>query len=130
MNDTNSATASERTQVRLTNKGHTILTQMKEDGYLAEMTDGYRLGIALALSMGATPEDLSAENRNFIAVSTLDPTGEIAAAIRILVNLEGQSVYGYAERLADWGIKEMHERFKGGFLDVASLVNSSAEKAS
>jgi len=130
MNDTNSATASERTQVRLTNNGHTILTQMKEDGYLAEMTDGYRLGIALALSMGATPEDLSAENRNFIAVSTLDPTGEIAAAIRILVNLEGQSVYGYAERLADWGIKEMHERFKGGFLDVASLVNSSAEKAS
>jgi len=130
MNDTTTATASERTQVRLSNKGHTILTQMKEDGYLAEMTDGYRLGIALALSMGAIPEDLSSENRNFIAVSTLDPTGEIAAAIRILVNLEGQGVYGYAERLADWGIKEMHERFKGGFLDVASLVNAAAEKAS
>ncbi len=130
MNDTTTATAPERTQVRLSNKGHTILTQMKEDGYLAEMTDGYRLGIALALSMGAIPEELSSENRNFIAVSTLDPTGEIAAAIRILVNLEGQGVYGYAERLADWGIKEMHERFKGGFLDVASLVNAAAEKAS
>ena len=130
MNDSKTATASERTQVRLSNKGHSILTQMKEDGYLAEMTDGYRLCIELALSMGAIPEDLSAENRNFIAVSTLDPTGEIAAAIRILVNLEGQSVYGYAERLADWGIKEMHERFKGGFLDVASLMNAAAVKAS
>lgn len=130
MNDSTTATASERTQVRLSNKGHSILTQMKEDGYLAEMTDGYRLGIALALSMGSIPDELSAENRNFIAVSTLDPTGEIAAAIRVLVNLEGQSVYSYAERLADWGIKEMHERFKGGFLDVASLVSASAEKAS
>lgn len=130
MNDSTTATASERTQVRLSNKGHSILTQMKEDGYLAEMTDGYRLGIALALSMGAIPEELSTENRNFIAVSTLDPTGEIAAAIRILVNLEGQSVYGYAEKLADWGIKEMHERYKGGFLDVAALVNTSTAKAS
>jgi hypothetical protein len=130
MNDTATATASERTQVRLSNKGHSILTQMKEDGYLAEMTDGYRLGIALALSMGATPDELSAENRNFIAVSTLDPTGELSAAIRMLVNLEGQGVYGYAERLADWGIKEMQERFKGGFLDVASLMSAAAETAS
>lgn len=120
--------ASERTQVRLSNKGHSILTQMKEDGYLAEMTDGYRLGIALALSMGITPDELSVESRNFIAVSTLDPTGELGAAIRILANLEGQSVYGYAERLADWGIKEMQERFKGGFLDVASLITPASDK--
>ena len=129
MNGATTSLTSERTQVRLSNRGHTILTQMKEDGYLAEMTDGYRLGIALALSMGIIPEDLSAENRNFIAVSTLDPTGEIVAAIRILVNLEGQSAYGYAERLADWGIREMHERFKGGFLDVVSLMTAAAEKA-
>ncbi|MEQ9899892.1 hypothetical protein ABRP59_09680 [Pectobacterium punjabense] len=130
MNDTATPIVSERTQVRLSNKGHTILTQMKEDGYLAEMTDGYRLGIALALSMGATPGELSTENRNFIAVSTLDPTGELAAAIRMLVHLKGQGVYGYAERLADWGIKEMQERFKGGFLDVASLVTSATEQVS
>ncbi|HFU1223309.1 TPA: hypothetical protein ACGQPR_003147 [Citrobacter amalonaticus] len=128
MNET--VIASERTQVRLSNKGHAILTQMKEDGYLAEMTDGYRLGIALALSMGITPDELSVESRNFISVSTLDPTGELAAAIRTLVNLEGQGVYGYAERLADWGIKEMQERFKGGFLDVASLITPASEKAS
>ncbi len=127
---TTTTTLSERTQVRLSNKCHAILTQMKEDGYLAEMTDGYRLGIAIALSMGAQPDELSVENRNFIAVSTLDPTGEIAAAIRILVNLEGQSVYGYAERLADWGIKEMQTRFKGGFLDVASLMNRATEMVS
>ena len=127
---TATTTTSERTQVRLSNKCHSILSQMKEDGYLAEMTDGYRLGIALALSMGATPEELSAENRNFIAVSTLDPTGELAAAIRMLVNLEGQGVYGYAERLADWGIKEMQSRFKGGFIDAASLMNTAAEMAS
>ena len=128
MIDTAPTVVAERTQVRLSNRAHTILTQMKEDGYLAEMTDGYRLGIALALSMGADPGDFPVENKNFIAVSTLDPTGEIAAAIRMLVELEGQSIYGYAERLADWGIKEMQERFKGGFLDVASLMNGAQEK--
>lgn len=130
MSDAMTATASERTQVRLSDKCHTILSQMKEDGYLAEMTDGYRLGIALALSMGAKPEELSAENRNFIAVSTLDPTGELATAIRVLVDLEGQGVYGYAECLADCGIKEMQRRFKGGFLDAASLMSTAAEMAS
>jgi hypothetical protein len=130
MNDFTNVTATERTQVRLSNKAHSILIQMKEDGYIAEMTDGYRLGIALAISMGVTPDELPTENRNFIAVSTLDPTGELGSAIRMLVNHEGQSVYGYAERLADWGIKEMQERFKGGFLDVASIMNVAEDKVS
>lgn len=48
----------------------------------------------------------------------------------MFVSVEGQGVYGYAERLADWGIKEMQERFKGGFLDVASLIAPAAETAS
>ena len=130
MSDEATSMTTERSQVRLSSKGHAILTQMKEDGYLAEMTDGYRLGIALALSMGVTPDDFPSENRNFIAVSTLDPTGELAVAIRMLVGLEGQSVYSYAERLADWGIKEMQERSKGGFLDVGGLIAAAGEKAS
>ena len=130
MSDEATSISTERSQVRLSSKGHAILTQMKEDGYLAEMTDGYRLGIALALSMGVTPDDFPSENRNFIAVSTLDPTGELAVAILMLVGIEGQSVYSYAERLADWGIKEMHERSKGGFLDVADLIAAAGEKAS
>lgn len=130
MSDASTVPVSERTQVRLSNTAHTILTQMKEDGHIAEMTDGYRLGIALALSMGATPGELPAENRNFIAVSTLDPAGDLAAAIRMLVNLEGQGVYGYAERLADFGIKEMQERFQAGVLDVASLIITAAERVS
>jgi hypothetical protein len=129
VNDATLVTAGERTQVRLSNKGHAILTQLKEDEYVAEMTDGYRLAIALALSMGVEPSELTGETRNFIAVSTLDPTGEVAAAIRLLVKLDGQGVYGYAERLADWGIKELQERFKGGFLDVASLIEPLPGKA-
>lgn len=129
MNDATLVNVGERTQVRLSNKGHAILTQLKEDGYVAEMTDGYRLGIALALAMGAEPQELTGETRTFIAVSTLDPTGEVAAAIRLLVKLDGQGVYGYAERLADWGIKELQERFKGGFLDVASLIERPSSKA-
>ncbi len=117
----------EPTSVRLSNKANTILSQMKEDGHLAEMSDGYRLGIALALSQAVSPPELPPDSKTFIAVSGLDPEQEIAAAIRALVNLEGQSVYRYAEKLADWGVMHMHDRFKGGQLDVAALIDTVAK---
>jgi hypothetical protein len=122
MSELFASAVNEPAQLRLSNKAYAILVRMKEDSCLDDMVDGYRLGIALALASGATPLDFPSESRNYIAVSTLDPNAEIAAAIRLLVNLQGQSVYRYAERLADWGIKEMEERFGGGFLDVASLM--------
>ena len=114
----------EPTSVRLSSKANTILSQMKDDGYLAEMSDGYRLGIALALSQAVSPPELPPDSKTFIAVSGLDPEQEIAVAIRALVNLEGQSVYRYAEKLADWGVMHMHDRFKGGQLDVAALIDT------
>ena len=115
---------SEPTGVRLSSKANTILAQMKDDGYLAEMSDGYRLAIALALSQAITPPELPPDSKTFIAVSGLDPEQEIATAIKALVSLEGQSVYRYAEKLADWGVMYMQERFKGGQVDVAALIGS------
>jgi hypothetical protein len=123
-------TASEPTSVRLSAKANTILAQMKEDSYLAEMSDGYRLGIALALSQAITPPELPPDSKTFIAVSGLDPEQEIATAIRALVSLEGQSVYRYAERLADWGVMHMHEQFKGGQLDVSALIGNLVKTGS
>lgn len=111
----------EPTMIGLSEKAHTLLSQMKEDNFLAEMADGYRLGIGLALAQGIEPDDVP-QRRTVFSVATIDPNQEIAAAIRALIDLKGGSVYRMAERLADWGIIELQRRFDGGPIDVASLT--------
>jgi hypothetical protein len=117
-------TTTEPTSVGLSEKAHTLLSSMKEDGYISELTDGYKLAIGLALANGITPGEVPAPKRTILAVSGLDPEQEIATSIRSLVDLEDGSVYRYAERLAEWGVMEMAARFKSGFLDVAALIKN------
>jgi hypothetical protein len=107
--------------IGLSEKAHSILTRMKEDNFLAEMADGYRLGIGLALAQGIEPEDVP-QRRTVFSVATIDPDQEIAAAIRALIDLKGGSVYRMAERLADWGVIELAKRFDDGPIDVGALV--------
>jgi hypothetical protein len=116
--------ATEPTMIGLSEKAHALLTQMKEDNFLAEMADGYRLGIGLALAQGIEPEDVP-QRRTVFSVATIDPDQEIAAAIRSLVDLKGGSVYRMAERLADWGVMELAKKFDGSPIDVGALVNKS-----
>ena len=111
----------EPTMIGLSEKAHSILTRMKEDNFLAEMADGYRLGIGLALAQGIEPEDVP-QRRTVFSVATIDPDQEIAAAIRALIDLKGSSVYRMAERLADWGVIELAKRFDDGPIDVGALV--------
>jgi DNA-binding IclR family transcriptional regulator len=115
---------SEPTMIGLSDKAHALLSQMKEDNFLAEMADGYRLGIGLALAQGIEPEDLH-QKRTVFSVATIDPDQEIAAAIRALIDLKGTSVYRMAERLADWGVIELAKRFDGSPIDVCALVPKS-----
>ena len=117
---------SEPTMIGLSDKAHALLSQMKEDNFLAEMADGYRLGIGLALAQGIEPEDVP-QKRTVFSVATIDPDQEIAAAIRALIDLKGTSVYRMAERLADWGVIELAKRFDGSPIDVGALVPKSKE---
>ena len=114
----------EPTMIGLSEKAHALLSQMKEDNFLAEMADGYRLGIGLALSQGIEPEDVP-QRRTVFSVATIDPDQEIAAAIRALIDLNGGSVYRMAERLADWGVMEISKKFDGRPIDIGALVPKS-----
>ena len=114
----------EPTMIGLSDTAHALLSQMKEDNFLAEMADGYRLGIGLALAQGIEPEDLP-QKRTVFSVATIDPDQEIAAAIRALIDLKGTSVYRMAERLADWGVVELAKRFDGSPIDVGTLMPKS-----
>ena len=114
----------EPTSIGLSERAHALLTQMKEDNFLAEMADGYRLGIGLALAQGVEPDDLP-QRRTVFSVATIDPDQEIAAAIRALIDLKGGSVYRMAERLAEWGVIKLAKQFDGSPIDVATLLPKS-----
>ena len=120
--------ATESPVIRLSEHAHALLAQMKDDEHLAEMVDGCRLAIALAISEGIDPPEVPAPRRTVFSVATIDPDQEMAAAIRALVPLNGGSVYHMAERLADLGIRRIAEMFAGGSIDVAALVKRSAPR--
>lgn len=115
----------EPSNIGLSDHAHALLSQMKEDNFLAEMADGYRLGIALALSQGVDPPEVPMPRHTFYTVATVDPDQDIASAIRALMDLEGGSVYRMAERLADWGVRHLAERFDSGPIDVAALIQDT-----
>ena len=112
----------EPTMIGLSEHAHALLSRMKEDKQLAEMADGYRLGIALAIFEGVEPPEVPVPRTTVFSVATIDPEQEIAAAIRALARLNGGSAYRMAERLADLGIRRLADTFGGGPIDVAALV--------
>lgn len=118
-------TASEPTNIGLSEEAHVLLKQMKEDGQVAEMQHAYRLAIALALAQGASPPEVPTPRATIFGVATIDPDQSLAAAIRALVDIGEGSVYKMAERLADHGVREMERRFAGGDLDVGALIDEA-----
>ena len=116
---------SEPTMIGLSERVHSLLSRMKEDGHVNEMADGYRLGIALALAHGATPGEVPTPRKTVFSVATIDPDQEIATAIKALGSPEGGSVYRLAERLAEWGVSELAERFESGPINVSALISTS-----
>ena len=120
---------SEPTMIGLSDVAHGLLLQMKVEKSLAEMADGYRLALSLALFRGIVPPEIAAPRKTIFSVATIDPDQEVAAAIRALMDLDGGSVYRMAERLAEWGIHEMASQFEGGPLDVAKLLEGALPRA-
>ncbi len=121
--------AAEPTTIGLSERAHALLTQMKEDGYFAEMADGYRIGIAIALARGVRDHDVATPRKTVFSTATIDPDQEIATTIRALYDVEGEPTYKVAERLADWGVLEIARQFEGGVVDIAALIQQTLPRA-
>lgn len=120
----------EPTTIGLSERAHALLTQMKEDGYFAEMADGYRTGIAIALSRGIRDHDVATPRKTVFSTATIDPDQEIVATIRALYDVDGEPTYKVAERLADWGVLEIARQFEGGVVDITALIQQALPKVS
>lgn len=115
-------TSIQPTMIGLSEKGHSLLKRLKEDGHFAEMADAYRFGIALALAHGVVPAEPPPPRTTIFSVGTIDPEREILTAINTLQDTGQIPGYKWAERLAEWGVTELWHRASSGALDLAEIL--------
>ncbi len=113
--------------VGLTQKRADDLNSLKEDGLISEKLDGYRLGVALALAHGEIAPATVKREATFMNIGSLDPHGELQAAVQALCPQPEEPVYRTVERLAEWGIEELVRRTKGEHLIPVSAILAEVE---
>lgn len=123
-------TESEVTTVGLSEHADDLLDQLKEQDVFAEKLDGYRFAISFAIASGVVPLEIE-KRKTLFNVGSLDPGQLIRSAIEALYDedLRETTVYRFAERLADWGVRELYEHALQGDLDFVGLLRSAEETA-
>jgi hypothetical protein len=116
--------------VGLSDSANDKLNYLKENGYFAEKMDGYRFAVSLALAQGVIPPEIT-KRETFVNVGSLDPDQTLRRAVEALMSdqLADTTVYRLVERLADWGINELHAQAAHGDIDFASIFEQLAQKA-
>lgn len=99
------------------------LDELKELGIFSEKLDAYRFAVALAIAQGVNPPEIN-KRITFLNVGSLDPDQSLKRAIEALMPevLQQTSVYRLIERLADWGVNELHAQAKAGEVDFVELL--------
>lgn len=113
--------------VGLSEASNDKLDELKEMGVFADKIDGYRFGVSLALAQGAIPGELI-KRVNLFNVGSLDPDQMLRQAVEALMpqELEQTTVYRLIERLADWGVAELHAQAKAGEVNFSTLLEQAA----
>lgn len=125
-------TLKEPTTIGLSDQAHAMLKHLAEDkrnGNFAEMADAYRFGIALALAYGVEPDEISGQRTTIFNVGTIDPDKQIYTTIRSLLTPGDTPIYRWAERLAEWGVREMSAMNDKGEFDIGAILAKAHEEA-
>jgi uncharacterized protein YfkK (UPF0435 family) len=106
------------------------LEELKELGVFADKIDGYRFGVSLAIAHGVVPGEL-VKRKNLFNVGSLDPDQSLRKSVEALMPeaLEETTVYRLIERLADWGVSELHAQAQAGEIDFLALLDQASTKA-
>lgn len=112
----------DRTTVGLSTEAHSMLQALKEHEVFAEMLDGYRFAISLAIASGSSGASIKGGKNTFVNVGTLDKDGNLRRVISAMLRCPLEEAYDKAELLAEWGVRELDRRLQDGILDVAELL--------
>lgn len=106
------------------------LDELKELGIFADKIDGYRFGVSLAIAQGVVPGEL-VKRKNLFNVGSLDPDQSLRRSVEALMPaaLEETTVYRLIERLADWGVAELHAQATTGDIDFLTLLDQARAQA-
>lgn len=112
--------------VGLSETANAKLDELKELGYFAEKIDGYRFAVSLAIAQGVIPSEIS-KRTTFVNVGSLDPDQMLRKAVEAIMAdlIEETTAYRLIERLADWGVCELHAQAKQGEIDFVALLTKS-----
>jgi hypothetical protein len=124
-------TDSEVTTVGLSEEADDLLDQLKELEIFAEKLDGYRFAISFAVASGVLPSEIG-KRKTLFNVGSLDPGQLIRTSIEAVYpdEIASASVYRVAERLADWGVRELHALASNGQLDFVKILESVEDASS
>jgi Arc/MetJ-type ribon-helix-helix transcriptional regulator len=108
-------------------EAHEELKQLKTSGLFREMADAYRFAIAYALAREADAGSLpDVGGQTIFNIGTVDPDRAIFAAVSAFRGPIREPVYRTAERLAEWGVREIALRMKREPLTLRDLLETSA----
>lgn len=119
--------AEELVNIGLSEAGNARLDYLKNNGYFAEKLDAYRFAVGLALASGGIAPELT-RRHTFLNVGSFDPNQSFKRSVEALVPdlLSGTTVYRLVERLADWGVSELHQQAEDGGIDFAAMFSGVA----
>lgn len=121
----------ELTTIGLSETGDAKLDELKELGIFAEKMDGYRFAVALAIAQGVIPQEIG-KRKPFLNIGSLDPDQTLRRSVESLFedDLKETTPYRLIERLADWGVNELHAQAKAGEINFVALLEQVEIKAS
>lgn len=123
-------TAPDLITVGLSEKADEKLEELRELEVFADKIDGYRFAISLAIAQGVIPPEIE-KRKTLFNVGSLDPDQTLRRAVEALMSnqLENATPYRLIERLAEWGVNELHAEAKGGGIDFIRLFDQVAAQA-
>ena len=114
--------------IGLTKPTQEMLRRLVDNKYFKEMQDGYKFAVGLALFSNAIEINMGT-SVTIYGTGDLDPGQEIYEVVKALRFDCDEPIYKTVERLAEWGVKEMYEQDRDGYLDFSKLLISAEKEA-
>lgn len=125
--DASGKTAAEKAdlvQIGANTTTRATLDKLREHDHIADLMDGYRLGIAVAIAFGKEPDPRPVSERvTMFATGNLDPDMALKSAIAEIYPGVRTIPYRAAEDLAEKGCAILEEFFDGDDISYDSLMD-------
>lgn len=116
-------TMKEPTNLGIGQSAHPLLRDLKDDGPFGEMLHAYRFAVAFAIARGGHQVEFTERQNLFNVGSVDDEHRSLYHAVKELRGEGDEPVYRTVEKLATWGVQELHKALRAGDISFTSLID-------